>query len=192
MKYLILVLVALMAICFFGSREGFVDFGFSGYHKPVSDFSFADEAQAIDMSQYTRDVTKIPPNKINDIVEIVKSTIQNRTGRCMTPVQTIYINKYSSDKASVYDTRFMFFDPKHSFASEILAKLIQNNGSDEFMVGSIRTQVPSTYESGPVAFRGDTAGSTFEEYPQLLKDIAPSRDAFQAVSRAVKQNAVPL
>ena len=192
MKYLILVLAAIMAICFFGSREGFVDFGFSGYSKPVTDFSFADEAQAIDMSQYTRDVTNISPKKINDIVEIVKSTILNRTGKCMTPVQTMYINKYSSDKASVYDTRFMFFDPKHSFASEILAKLIQNNDSDEFMVGSIRTQVPSSYESGPAAFGGDVAASSFEEYPQILKDIAPSQNALQAVSRAVKQNAVPL
>lgn len=192
MKYLILVLAVLMVICFCGSREGFIDFGFSGYHKPVSDFSFADDAQAIDMSQYKRDVTKIAPNKISDIVEVVKSTILNRTGKCMVPIQTIYINKYSSDKASVYDTRFMFFDPKHSFASEILAKLIQNNDSDDFMIGSIRTQVPSMYASGPAAFRGDVAGSSFEEYPQILRDIAPSQNAFQAVSRAVKQNAVQL
>lgn len=192
MKYLILVLIVLMAICFLGSREGFVDFGFSGYHKPVSDFSFADESQAVDMSQYTRDVTKIPSNKISDIVEVVKSTIKNRTGKCMIPIQTIYINKYSGADATVYDTRFMFFDPKHSFASEILAKLIQNNDSDDFMIGSIRTQVPSSYESGPEAFRGDVSGSSFEEYPQLLKNIAPSSDALQAVSRAVKQNTVQL
>ena len=75
---------------------------------------------------------------------------------------------------------------------EILTKLIQNNDSDDFMIGSIRSHVPSTYESGPEAFRGDVAGSSFEEYPQLLKNVAPSSNALQAVSKAVKQNAVPL
>jgi len=187
MKYLILVLVALMAICFFGSREGFVDFGFSGYHKPVSDFDFADEVQAIDMSQFKRDLTKIPPGKLNDLVEVVKHTIKTKTGKCMTPVQTIYVNKYSGDKASVYDTRFMFYDPKHFFASEILAKVIQNNDSDEFMVGTIRTQVP-TSAVGPQAFGGDVAQSEFESYPQLLKDVGPNQTTLQAVSKALKQN----
>ena len=192
MKYLVLVLTALMAICFFGSREGFIDFGFSGYSKPVSDFSISDDAQGVDMTQYRRDTTDIPTGKLSDIVEIVKSTISKKTGKCMVPIQTIYINKYSNDKAAVYDTRFMFFDPKHSFASEILAKIIQNNDSDEFTVGSIRTQVPSNYTSGPAAFTGDVKASSFEAYPQILKDIAPSQNALQAVSIALKQNAPPL
>lgn len=188
MKYLILVLALLMVICFCGSREGFVDFGFSGYHKPVSDFSFDSETQAIDMSQYTKDITNIPAQKVNGIIDVLKSTILNTTGKCMIPIQTIYINKYSNDSSTIYDTRFIFFDNKHSFASEILAKLIQNKDSEDFMVGSIRTQVPSNYV-GPDAFKGDVFGSSYEEYPQLLKDISPSRDALQAVSMALKQNA---
>ena len=188
MKYLILVLALLMVICFCGSREGFVDFGFSGYHKPVSDFSFDSETQAIDMSQYTKDITNIPAQKVNGIIDVLKNTILNTTGKCMIPIQTIYINKYSNDSSTIYDTRFIFFDNKHSFASEILAKLIQNKDSEDFMVGSIRTQVPSNYV-GPDAFKGDVFGSSYEEYPQLLKDISPSRDALQAVSMALKQNA---
>ena len=187
MKYLVLVLVALMTICFMGSREGFVDFGFSGYHKPVSDFNFSDEVQAIDMSKYKRDSTEIPADKINGIVQVVRHSLKERTGKCMEPVETIYINKYSDDKASVYDTRFMFYDPAHFFMSEILATIIQNNGSDDFMVGTIRTQVPSADVSGPNPYVSDSH-SQFDEYPQILKDVGPSKSALDAVSKALKQN----
>ena len=187
MNYLVFVLIALMVICFVGSREGFVDFGFSGYHKPASNFNFSEEVQAINMSDYRRDTTEIPVDKVNGIVQVVKHSLGQRIGRCMEPVETIYINKYSNDKASVYDTRFMFYDPKHFFMNEILATVLQNNGSDDYMIGTIRTQVPSADVSGPLPYT-ENGGSHFEEYPQLLKDLGPSKSALDAVSKALKQN----
>lgn len=189
MNYLILVLAALMAICFCGSREGFIDFGFSGYHKPASDFNFSDETQAVDMSQYTRDLTEVPVDTVRDIVVAVNDALKVKTGACMTPVQTIYINKYSNNKASVYDTRFMFYSPKHFFTTEILAKVVQNKDSPAYTVNTIRTQVPAASVGGPGPFGGEGEASSFEEYPQLLRDIAPSSSALQAVSKALKQNA---
>ena len=190
MNYLVVALVILMAICFWGSREGFVDFGFSGYHKPVGDLNFSDELQAVDTSNYKRDSTVIPLEKLNAIANVVTEYLKNKTGKCMQPIETIYINKYSGESGDMYDTRFMFYDPKHFFVAEILAKVLQNKKSDQYMISSVRTQVPSVDQSGPLPYGGG-ATSQFVEYPEILNSINPSNNALQAVSKALEENKPP-
>ena len=188
MNYLIIALAILLAICFCGSREGFVDFGFSGWQKPVEDFSFSKDVQDVDLSTYTRDTSEIPISKLNDIAQVVQHSVKKITGKCMKPIETIYINKFSSETGDAYDTRFMFFDPKHSFVSEILAKVLQNKGSDDYSIASIHTQVPSNDTSGPLPY-GDNSQAQWVEYPEILTSISPSKDALGAVTKALEENA---
>ena len=187
MNYLIVALVILLFICFYGTREGFVDFGLSGYHKPVSEFSMVADVQDVDISNYKRDIAPIPVPVINEVTQVVQEFIRQRTGKCLQPIETIYINKYSGDNGSVYDTRFMFYDPKHFFVSEIMAKILQNKGADAYSISSVRTQVPSADQSGPSPYGGNAADS-FISQPEILSAINPSKDAMEAVSKALEQN----
>ena len=187
MNYLVIALVILLFFCFCGSREGFVDFGFSGWHKPVEDFNFSEDVQDVDLSTYTKDLTEIPTAKLDAIAQVVKAAVNKITGKCMQPIETIYINKYTGSTGDAYDARFMFFDHKHSFVAEILAKVLQNKGSDEYTIASVRTQVPAADISGPAAYGGNGAAG-WVEYPQILKDISPSKDALAAVTKSLQEN----
>ena len=187
MNYLTVALILILFFCLCGSREGFIDHGFSGMHKPVDNFNFSVDVQAVDTSNYKKDLTQIPVDKLNEIAMVVQQYITQYTGNCMQPIETIYINKYTGDGGDMYDTRFMFYDPIHFFVVEILAKVLQNDGSTEYMVATISTQVPSSDSSGPSAYNGNSAG-TFVEYPEILSSIAPSKDAMDAVVKSLKEN----
>lgn len=186
MNYLVIALVLLLVFCFWGSREGFVDFGFSGAHKIARNVSFSEDIQDVDLSSYKRDLTEIPIAKLDAIAQVVQHAVNRITGKCMQPIETIYINKYSGETGDAYDARFMFYDAKHSVATEILAKVLQNEGSDEYMIAQVRTQVPSADRSGPAAF---TSGNQAQwvEYPEILKSVAPSKDAMDAVVKSLNE-----
>ena len=187
MNYLIVALAILLFICFCGTREGFVDFGLSGYHKPVGEFSMVEDVQDVDISSYKRDITQMPVSVINDVTQVVQSFIRERTGKCLQPIETIYVNKYSGETGVMYDTRFMFYDPKHFFVSEIMARVLKNNKSDTYTISSVRTQVPSADQSGPSPYGGASV-DTFVSQPEILSAINPSNDALEAVSKALEQN----
>lgn len=60
----------------------------------------------------------IPADFIAELLTKIQEHIKAETGLCMSPVQTIYVDKYSGD---FYDVRVMFYSPEHHFSSEISA-----------------------------------------------------------------------
>ena len=189
MNYKLLALIVLLAIFFFGSREGFVDFGLSGWSKPVENFNVDEVETKVDLSQFKRELTDIAPSDLSKIIDTMTAFMQNKTGKCLTPIETIYVNKYSGPQGEVmYDNRVMFYDTKHFFVTEVMSKLLKND-NDSYTVASMRTQVPSRDVSGPAAMNDDVQQmSTFVDQDELLTAINPSKSGMEAVLKALSKN----
>ena len=180
MKLLILTILVLIVITCFGSREGFIDFGLSGYKKPVGRFSFVDTLQNIDVSTMTPVDEAISSNDIASIIRSIQVYVKDNYNVCLEPIQTVYINKYSPD---IYNARVMFYNKTHRFATEIVATL---NGPDT--VADIRTQVPAQDVSGPVGFTDKSDTAAFTNSDELLKSVSPSATAMDAVVKATAED----
>jgi len=193
---LILILVILFFV-FMGSKEGFVDFGFSGWEKPVAKFNVNEDPDPLDMSLYTQDLTDISPGKIGSIIETIQEFMKEKTKKCLVPLETIYVNKYSGPRGTMYDTRFMFYDPSGYFVTELMGKVIEQGDTDTFTVSSVRTQVPAADASGPQgSLPSSGCASAFLPDTELLKAINPSSSGMEAVLKSLSINnsgsAVPL
>ena len=97
MKWIPITLLIIVILICCGSREGFVDFGFSGYKKPVSNFSFTDTVQDINLDNYKRDNSAVPPTTIAGIINSLKVHLSEKHSVCMEPIETMYVDKYSKD-----------------------------------------------------------------------------------------------
>ena len=192
MNYTLLLLVFLLAILLWGSREGFVDFGLSGWSKPVDHYSFVDKDMNIDMNTYKKDLTDITAKKLRNIISSIQVYAKAKTQQCLEPIETIYVNKYSGPQGSMYDTRMIFYDQKHYFMTEIMTKLLEKPGGDgTFQVASMRTQIPAGDASGPAGsdMSASEPLSQFLPQPEILKSIAPSKTGMEAVLKSLKQDA---
>ena len=189
MNYTLLILSILLLILLCGSREGFVDFGLSGWTKPVDHYSFVDKDMDIDMQKYKKDLTDIGTNKLSNIIYTVQQYAKKNTGQCLQPIETIYVNKYSGPQGTLYDTRLMFYDQKHYFMTELMTRLIETAGGDGFQVASMRTQIPASDSSGPGGMDlPDPTGSNPGEFLQqreILKAVSPSKSGMEAVLKAL-------
>lgn len=181
MNVLIISLLVLVIIACFGSREGFVDFGFSGYKKPVGRFAFTDTIQTVDVSAMEPLDDQLTPNEISSVIRAIQVYVKENHDVCLEPTQTIYINKYSPD---IYNARVMFYNKAHRFATEIVATL---NGTDT--IASIRTQVPANDVSGPAGYT-DAVTSNFVQTDEFLQSVSPSKNAMDAVIRATAQDTI--
>ena len=187
MNYTLLILAILLLILLCGSREGFVDFGLSGWTKPVDNYSFVDKDMNIDMQEYKKDLTDIGTNKLSNIIYSVQQYAKKSTGQCLQPIETIYVNKYSGPQGTLYDTRLMFYDQKHYFMTELMTRLIET-GDGNFQVASMRTQIPASDSSGPGGMDLPAPGNSPGEFLQqreILKAVAPSKSGMEAVLKAL-------
>jgi len=166
MKWIPIALLIIVILICCGSREGFVDFGFSGYKKPVSNFSFTDTIQDVNLDNYKRDNSAVPAATIAGIINAVKVHLSEKHNVCMEPIETMYVDKYASGGEVAYDSRMMFYSKDHHFAAEIMSKSIQN-ADGSVVVASVRTQVPSSDISGPSAYSGEGAGSAFSNRVEI-------------------------
>tara|TARA_R110002074_G_scaffold282245_1_gene453768 strand:- start:1572 stop:2177 length:606 start_codon:yes stop_codon:yes gene_type:complete len=188
MNYTLLLLVFLLAILLMGSREGFVDFGLSGWTPPVDHYSFVDDNIKIDMNTYKKDITDISTSKLANLISSVQVYAKKTTNQCLQPIETIYVNKYSGPQGALYDTRMMFYDAKNYFMTEIMTKLLEKPGGEgSFQVASMRTQVPADDASGP---RGMDLGqlqpdSSFLPQSEILSSINPSKSGMEAVLKTL-------
>ena len=192
MNYTLLLLVFLLAILLLGSREGFVDFGLSGWSKPVDHYSFVDKDMNIDMNTYKKVLTDITATKLRNIISSIQVYAKDKTQQCLEPIETVYVNKYSGPQGSMYDTRMMFYDQKNYFMTEIMTKLLEKPGGDgTFQVASMRTQIPAGDASGPAGsdMSASQPMSQFLSNPEILQNIAPSKSGMEAVLKALKQDA---
>ena len=176
MKLLVLAILVLVVIACFGSREGFVDFGLSGYKKPLGRFSFVDNQQNIDVSSLTPVEGALTADEVASVIRSMQEYVKSTQNVCLEPIQTIYVNKYSPD---IYNARVMFYNKSHRFVTELVATL---NGPET--VVDIRTQVPSQDASGPDAFLGSSDFSGFTD----SNEISPSSSATDAVIKAVAED----
>lgn len=160
MKWVLVTLLIFVIIVCCGSREGFVDLGFSGYKKPISDFSFTDTLQDVNLDNYKRDNSAIPPTTIASVINAIQGHLSEKHSVCMEPIETMYVDKYTNQGEVAYNSRMMFYSKDHHFAAEIMSKSIQN-ADGSIVVASVRTQVPSSDISGPSAYSGEAAGSEF-------------------------------
>lgn len=166
MKWVITALLIIVILVCCGSREGFVDFGFSGYKKPVSNFTFTDTIQDINLDNYKRDNSAVPTATIAGIINALQVHLAEKHNICMEPVETMYVDRYSSGGNIVYNSRMMFYSKKHHFATEIMSKSMQN-ADGSVVIASVHTQVPSSDISGPSAYSGETKGSKFVDRVEI-------------------------
>ena len=171
MKLPLIALAVIVAAVCLGSRESFVDFGLSGYKKPIGRFAFSDSIQNIDISSMKPEEGPVSPDEITTVIKSIQEYVKSKHNVCLHPVQTIYINKYSPD---IYDARVMFYNTTHHFGAEVMATM---TGST---IASIRTRVPAEAVSGPVGFTDDTA-SPFLPADEVLKNIMPSKADLSAI-----------
>jgi hypothetical protein len=192
MNCTLVILLIILFCVFMGTREGFVDFGLSGWEKPVAKFNVNEDPDPLDMSQYTRDLTDIAPSKISSILATVKDFMKEKTSKCLVPLETIYVNKYSGPRGAMYDTRFMFYDPKSYFVTELMSKVVEQGDTNNFTVSSVRTQVPAADASGPQAsLPSSGCASAFLPDTELLQSINPSRNGMEAVLKALGNPSTP-
>jgi hypothetical protein len=188
-----LVILLIILVCvFMGTKEGFVDFGLSGWEKPVAKFNVNEDPDPVDMSQYTQDLTDIAPSKIASILETVKSFMKEKTQKCLVPIETIYVNKYTGPRGTMYDTRFMFYDTKSYFVTELMSKVMEQGDTGNFTVSSARTQVPAADASGPQgSLPSSGCASAFLPDTELLQSINPSKSGMEAVLKALGNPPTP-
>ena len=188
-----LVILLIILVCvFMGTKEGFVDFGLSGWEKPVAKFNVNEDPDPLDMSQYTQDLTDIAPSKIGSILNSIKSFMKEKTQKCLVPIETIYVNKYTGPRGTMYDTRFMFYDTKSYFVTELMSKVLEQGDTDNFTVSSVRTQVPAADASGPQgSLPSSGCASAFLPDTQLLQSINPSKSGMEAVLKALGNPPTP-
>ena len=173
----ILVLAVVIFVLACGSREGFIDFGFSGYKKPITNFELKD-GDAADLSNYKRDLTKVTPSEISSIISVIQKTAKEQTGQCLDPIQTVYINRYTNPQGgSLFDSRVVFFDKSHHFVTELTAQMLKNS-NDTFSVLSLRTQDEIARSNG---FAGDGTGANFLPETDLASAVAPSKGLLDKV-----------
>tara|TARA_R110002074_G_scaffold123161_1_gene258434 strand:+ start:211 stop:834 length:624 start_codon:yes stop_codon:yes gene_type:complete len=192
MNYTLLLLVFLLAILLWGSREGFVDFGLSGWSKPVDHYSFVEKDMNIDMNTYKKDLTDITTTKLRNIISSIQVYAKAKTQQCLEPIETIYVNKYSGPQGSMYDTRMMFYDQKNYFMTEIMTKLLEKPGGDgTFQVASMRTQIPAGDASGPAGSDMSASQPMSQFLPQIdiLDSISPSKTGMEAVLKSISKDA---
>lgn len=189
MDYKLLALLILLALFFVGTREGFVDFGLSGWSKPVENFDVDITEKKFDFSQFKRELTDISPADLSKLIEVTKGFMKQKTGKCLTPIETVYVNRYTGPQGEVlYDSRMMFYDTKHYFVTELMGKLLKND-DNSYTVASMRTQVPAQDVSGPAAMNDSvTQMSQFVQKDDLLAAINPSKTGMQAVLKALNKN----
>ena len=188
MNYTLLFLVFLLAILLWGSKEGFVDFGLSGWTPPVDHYSFVENNMKIDMNTYKKDLTDISTSKLANIISSVQVYAKEKTGQCLQPIETIYVNKYSGPQGAMYDTRLMFYDAKNYFMTELMTKLLEKPGGEgDFQVASMRTQIPAGDASGPggMDLGQIQPNSAFLPQSEILKSIAPSKTGMEAVLKTL-------
>tara|TARA_Y100001936_G_scaffold106731_2_gene104850 strand:- start:13676 stop:14236 length:561 start_codon:yes stop_codon:yes gene_type:complete len=183
MMYLLLF-VAVLFIVLRSTKEGFVDYGFSGWKKPVPRLTITD-GKPVDTSTLRRDLTVLSPDTIGGIVNAVAESAKQTTNMCFTPIETIYINKYSGESGDFFDSRIMFYCPNNYFTVELISQ-VRAEGTG-YRVTSMRTQVPSNDANGPSGFANDT-GSVFVSHDELLKTVSPSNSAMNAVLKALEKN----
>lgn len=171
MKLPLIALAVIVTIACLGSREGFVDFGLSGYKKPIGRFAFAESTQNIDVSSMTPEEGPLSPDEIATVIKSIQEYVKSKHDVCLHPVQTIYINKYSPD---IYDARIMFYNTTYHFGTELVATLSGKT------ISSIRTSIPAEAISGPVGFTDDTS-SPFLPADEVLKNIVPSKADLSAI-----------
>ena len=192
MNYTLLLLVFLLAILLWGSREGFVDFGLSGWSKPVDHYSFVEKDMNIDMNTYKKVLTDITATKLRNIISSIQVYAKAKTQQCLEPIETIYVNKYSGPQGSMYDTRMMFYDQKNYFMTEIMTKLLEKPGGDgTFQVASMRTQIPAGDASGPAGSDMSASQPMSQFLPQIdiLDSISPSKTGMEAVLKSISKDA---
>ncbi len=178
MKVLIVSLLVIVLIVCFGSREGFVDFGFSGYKKPVGRFAIDDIIQPVDVTSMTPEETSLSSADVSTIIRSIQVYVKDTHNVCLEPIQTIYINKYSPD---IYNARVMFYNKTHRFATELVATL---NGTNT--IASVRTHVPAQDISGPAGYTSGS-GASFADTDDFLASVSPSKTAMDATIKAVAQ-----
>lgn len=178
MNYTLVALVLILMFLLCGSREGFVDFGFSGYKKPVTNFRVSD-GDAVDLSEYKRDETLLTSDEISSMIGAIQERTKTDTGECLQPVQTIYINKYTGPQGNMYDSRIMFFDPAHQFVTELSSQLLKNTGNS-FSILSIKTPQEISDKN---AFKGGSIANFLPE-TDLQTAIAPTKGLLDNVVKA--------
>ena len=194
MNYTLLLLVFLLVILLWGSREGFVDFGLSGWTKPVDHYSFVEKDMNIDMNAYKKQVTDVTTGKLSHIIATVQNYAKAKTGQCLQPIETIYVNKYTGPQGNMYDTRVMFYDQKNYFMTELMTKLLEKPGDDSgFQVASMRTQIPAGDASGPQGSDMSQSEPLSAFLPQIdiLSSISPSKTGMEGVMKSISQDAGP-
>ena len=178
MNYTLLLLVFLLVILLWGSREGFVDFGLSGWTKPVDHYSFVEKDMNIDMNAYKKQVTDVTTGKLSHIIATVQNYAKAKTG----------------PQGNMYDTRVMFYDQKNYFMTELMTKLLEKPGDDSgFQVASMRTQIPAGDASGPQGSDMSQSEPLSAFLPQIdiLSSISPSKTGMEAVMKSISQDAGP-
>ena len=169
MNYTLVALAVILMVFLCGSREGFIDFGLSGYVKPITNFKVS-EGAPVDVSQYKRDMTVLTRDEIAGIIKVMQESTKKESGQCLQPIQTIYINRYTGPQGDMYDSRVMFFDQVHDFVTELSGQFLKNAGNT-FSVLSLNTPKQISKSNG---FSGGGI-SNFLPQETMESAIAPSK-----------------
>lgn len=183
MIYLLLVLGFVLLLLLDSTKENFVDFGFSGWKKPVDRLALS-YGSPVNLSGYKRDLTVLSSTQIGGIIDAMMKAGKKATKMCLDPIETIYINKYSGEDGDIYDSRVMFYSKDHYFAVELIGQ-VKSEGNG-YRVVSLRTQRPANDANGPTAdsLQGFQAAS-FTPYDDMLKKVSPSKSAMEAVLKTL-------
>ena len=101
-----ILLVLLVIVLLWGSKEGFVEmFGFSGYSKPVEvDINMPPP----DLSSYSLSGDIITPDEVEKALLPAQKFIKAKTGLCVYAIETNKVEKYVREKQTLYKFRVMF------------------------------------------------------------------------------------
>ena len=183
---LILVIVLVLAIiCWPSMKENFIDFGFSGYRKPIDELSINKTVKEVDVSDYTKVLSNPSSEEVKDILNITQSYVNKNFGVCLHPILVNYVDKYTGPEDPktkksdlMYKSRAMFFDSRQHFGVQVDSTVVNN---ELVFVG---TQTPiSTYGIQ----MDDMEGKPFVEYKTIMEDNKPSKSALDALITSLSQ-----